>query len=87
MKKKVYKAPPPKAPGPLPSAEYMDSYEKKLREAAGAYYEAYPTKGSSEEEASKLETWLSRKRPGILKRFREMTSILLPPGSKHKKPL
>ncbi|KKW43809.1 MAG: hypothetical protein UY97_C0009G0012 [Parcubacteria group bacterium GW2011_GWB1_57_6] len=70
---KAYKAPPPKEPGPLPSDADVSKIEQCLREAAGAYYEAYPA-----QEPPASQTWLSRKRPGIAVRIKKMTDTLLP---------
>ena len=76
-KRKVYRPPSPKAPEPLPSKIDIDKLEKSLRAAVGGYYEAYPVQRTEVQ-----KSWLERKNPGILKRFREMRDRVLP---KHKK--
>lgn len=71
-KSRVYKPPPPKEVVIPPAAE-VDALEKRLRLAAGAYYEDSPIKKLPGHSA-----WWHNKPPGIVRRFAKLARVLLP---------
>ena len=79
-KSKVYK-PPPLKEVVVPPAADVEALEKRLRLAAGGYYEEPPAKKPKE------TIWLFNKPPGIVRRFKQLAEVLLPTVKYKKKRL